>query len=49
MLAWSQLHGVVSLEITGQYAGMGHDTGNLARAQLDMLTAGYLGPGRSRR
>lgn len=49
MLAWSQLHGVVSLEITGQYAGMGHDTGNLARAQLDMLAAGYLGPGRSRR
>jgi AcrR family transcriptional regulator len=39
LLAWSRLHGFVSLEIAGNYASMGADPGQLFEIQLATLTA----------
>jgi hypothetical protein len=41
VLAWSQLHGTVSLEVAGQYAGMGHRAGTLLAAQIDSLADAF--------
>ena len=37
-LIWSRLHGIVSLEIAGNWASMGLDPGQLFEAQLATLT-----------
>lgn len=34
---WSQLHGTVSLEVSGLFQGMGHDPATLLAAQADLL------------
>lgn len=39
VLAWSRLHGIVSLEIAGNFASMGLDAEQLFEAQLATLTA----------
>jgi AcrR family transcriptional regulator len=39
VLAWSQLHGIVSLEIAGNFASMGLDAGQLFEVQLATLMA----------
>jgi len=39
VLAWSRLHGIVSLEIAGNFASMGLDAEQLFEVQLAMLTA----------
>lgn len=39
ILIWSRLHGLVSLEIAGNFASMGIDPGQLFEAQLPALTA----------
>lgn len=39
VLAWSRLHGFVSLEIAGNYASMGLDPDQLFEVQLATLTA----------
>jgi Tetracyclin repressor-like, C-terminal domain len=39
VLAWSRLHGFVSLEIAGNYASMGIDPDELFEIQLATLTA----------
>ncbi|MGW1787891.1 TetR/AcrR family transcriptional regulator [Streptomyces tubercidicus] len=41
VLAWSQLHGTVSLEVSGQYAGMGHRARTLLTAQIDTLADSF--------
>ncbi|MEU3991845.1 TetR/AcrR family transcriptional regulator [Streptomyces platensis] len=41
VLAWSQLHGTVSLEVSGQYAGMGHRAPTLLTAQMDTLADSF--------
>ncbi|MFF1961887.1 TetR/AcrR family transcriptional regulator [Streptomyces sp. NPDC058220] len=41
VLTWTQLHGAVSLEVSGQYAGMGHRAGTLLTAQLDALADAF--------
>jgi hypothetical protein len=38
VLIWSRLHGIVSLEITGNFASMGLDPGQLFETQLATLT-----------
>jgi hypothetical protein len=38
VLIWSQLHGIVSLEIAGSWASMGIDPGQLFETQLATLT-----------
>ena len=42
VLVWSRLHGIVSLEIAGNFASMGIDPGQLFETQLATLTAGPL-------
>ncbi|MFE9248536.1 TetR/AcrR family transcriptional regulator [Streptomyces sp. NPDC007088] len=37
LLAWAQVHGTVSLEVTGQFTGMGHDPAALLHAQTEAL------------
>ncbi|WP_155059968.1 TetR/AcrR family transcriptional regulator [Streptomyces blattellae] len=37
VLAWSHMHGVVGLEVSGQFDGMGHDGATLLTAQMDAL------------
>ncbi len=37
LMAWAQLQGVVSLEVQGQFAGMGHDGSTLLAACVDGL------------
>jgi AcrR family transcriptional regulator len=37
VLAWSHMHGVVGLEVSGQFDGMGHDGGTLLTAQMGSL------------
>ena len=37
-LVWSQLHGLVSLEIAGNFGSMGIDAGQVFEAQLAALT-----------
>jgi len=39
VLIWSRLHGIVSLEIAGNFASMGVDPGQVFEAQLATLTA----------
>jgi Tetracyclin repressor-like, C-terminal domain len=39
VLIWSRLHGIVSLEIAGNFASMGIDAGQLFEIQLSTLTA----------
>ena len=39
ILIWSRLHGLVSLEIAGNFASMGIDPGQVFEAQLAALTA----------
>jgi len=39
IIIWSRLHGLVSLEIAGNFASMGLDPGHLFEAQLVTLTA----------
>ena len=39
VLIWSRLHGLVSLEIAGNFASMGIDPGQVFEAQLSALTA----------
>ena len=41
VLAWSQMHGAIGLEVSGQFEGMGHDGGTLLRAQIDMLADAF--------
>jgi hypothetical protein len=41
VLAWAHLHGAVSLEVSGQFAGMGHDGGTLITAQIDALADAF--------
>ncbi|MFE0106200.1 TetR/AcrR family transcriptional regulator [Streptomyces sp. NPDC059009] len=41
LLSWSQLHGTVSLEVSGQYAGMGHRARTLVTAQMDVLADSF--------
>lgn len=41
VLAWAHTHGVVSLEVSGQFAGMGHDGGTLLTAQIDALADAF--------
>ncbi|MFG3119011.1 TetR/AcrR family transcriptional regulator [Streptomyces sp. NPDC048197] len=41
VLAWSQLHGTVGLEVSGQYAGMGHHASTLLTAQIDTLADSF--------
>ncbi|GLW15178.1 TetR family transcriptional regulator [Streptomyces sp. NBRC 13847] len=41
ILAWSQLHGTVSLEVSGQYTGMGHRAPTLLTAQVDTLADSF--------
>ncbi|MFF3459183.1 TetR/AcrR family transcriptional regulator [Streptomyces sp. NPDC002730] len=41
VLAWSQMHGAVSLEVAGQFTGMGHDPGTLLDAQIDALADAF--------
>ncbi|MEV0096984.1 TetR/AcrR family transcriptional regulator [Streptomyces sp. NPDC050738] len=37
VLAWSALHGTVSLEVSGQYTGMGHSAKTQLTSQMNML------------
>ncbi|MEV6166866.1 hypothetical protein AB0L99_01385 [Streptomyces sp. NPDC051954] len=39
--AWSHLHGVVGLEVSGQFGGMGHDGGTLLTARMDSLADAF--------
>jgi hypothetical protein len=39
VLIWGRLHGLVSLEIAGNFASMGIDPGHLFEAELFTLTA----------
>ncbi|MBD0740947.1 TetR/AcrR family transcriptional regulator [Streptomyces sp. CBMA152] len=41
VVAWSQLHGTVSLAVSGQYDGMGHRARTLLTAQMDALADGF--------
>ena len=38
IVAWSRLHGIVSLEIAGNFASMGFDPGQLFEIQLASLS-----------
>jgi hypothetical protein len=39
IIIWSRLHGLVSLEIAGNFASMNIDPGHLFEAELVTLTA----------
>ncbi|MGX1886676.1 TetR/AcrR family transcriptional regulator [Streptomyces sp. NPDC055287] len=41
VLAWAQVHGAVSLEVAGQFTGMGHDGATLLAAQMDALADSF--------
>ncbi|MEU9125724.1 TetR-like C-terminal domain-containing protein, partial [Streptomyces sp. NPDC048506] len=41
VLAWSQLHGTVGLEVSGHYTGMGHHASTLLTAQIDTLADSF--------
>lgn len=41
VLVWSQLHGTVSLEVAGQYEGMGHGAGTLLAVQIEALADAF--------
>ncbi|MGO4753304.1 TetR/AcrR family transcriptional regulator [Streptomyces sp. 2MCAF27] len=40
LIFWTRLHGVLSLELAGQFGGMGFDPAQLFAAELDALLAG---------
>ncbi|ADI07980.1 TetR family transcriptional regulator [Streptomyces bingchenggensis BCW-1] len=40
LICWTRLHGVLSLELAGQFGGMGFDPAQLFAAELDALLAG---------
>ncbi|MEU8267979.1 TetR-like C-terminal domain-containing protein, partial [Sphaerisporangium sp. NPDC049002] len=37
VMAWTRMHGVISLEVEGQFTGMGHDPRALLDAEVDTL------------
>ncbi|MGW5361839.1 TetR/AcrR family transcriptional regulator [Actinopolymorpha pittospori] len=37
IIAWTRLHGAVSLEVQGQFAGMGHQPATLVEVEMDSL------------
>ncbi|MEW2189127.1 TetR/AcrR family transcriptional regulator [Streptomyces microflavus] len=41
VLAWAQLHGSVSLEVAGQFAGMAHRGGTLLGSQMELLADAF--------
>ncbi|MEU7343687.1 TetR/AcrR family transcriptional regulator [Streptomyces bacillaris] len=41
VLAWTQLHGSVSLEVAGQFAGMAHRGGTLLGAHMELLAGAF--------
>ncbi|KPC60184.1 TetR/AcrR family transcriptional regulator [Streptomyces chattanoogensis] len=41
VLAWSQLHGTVGLEVSGHYAGMGHRASTLLTTQINTLADSF--------
>ncbi|MET9208798.1 TetR/AcrR family transcriptional regulator [Streptomyces bacillaris] len=41
VLAWTQLHGSVSLEVAGQFAGMAHRGGTLLGAHMELLADAF--------
>ncbi|MEU6994518.1 TetR/AcrR family transcriptional regulator [Streptomyces sp. NPDC046465] len=41
LFAWPQMHGVISLEVSGQFTGMGHDGATLLSCQLDTLADSF--------
>lgn len=41
VLVWSQVHGAVGLEVSGQFGGMGHDGATLLDAQIDTLADAF--------
>ena len=43
LLSWSRLHGLVSLEVNGQFGPMGFDPALLYDAELDALAAEFAG------
>jgi hypothetical protein len=38
LTVWTRLHGVLSLELTGHFTGMGFDPAQLYAAEIDSLT-----------
>ncbi|MFE2586420.1 TetR/AcrR family transcriptional regulator [Streptomyces sp. NPDC059378] len=40
LTCWTRLHGVLSLELAGHFAGMGFDPGELFEAELESLVGG---------
>ncbi|RCG28733.1 TetR/AcrR family transcriptional regulator [Sphaerisporangium album] len=41
VLTWTRVHGVVSLEVVGQFATMGHDPGTLLEAETTTLADAF--------
>ncbi|WP_406288570.1 TetR/AcrR family transcriptional regulator [Embleya sp. NBC_00896] len=41
VLTWTQLHGIVGLEVAGQFTGMGHTAPILLASALDTLADGF--------
>ncbi|WP_263248670.1 TetR/AcrR family transcriptional regulator [Saccharopolyspora rosea] len=41
VMTWPQMHGTVSLEITGQFTGMGHDPATLLNVQMALLADAF--------
>ncbi|GAB3950999.1 TetR/AcrR family transcriptional regulator [Streptomyces sparsus] len=41
VMAWSQMHGAVSLEVAGQFTGMGHDPAGLLDVQTALLADAF--------
>jgi len=41
VLAWSHMHGAVSLEVSGQFSGMGHTGATLLTAQINTLADAF--------
>lgn len=41
LAAWSRLHGVVGLEVVGQFDGMGHDPATLLDSEITQLADAY--------
>ncbi|MFC8128485.1 TetR/AcrR family transcriptional regulator [Streptomyces sp. NPDC057302] len=41
IMAWSQMHGTVSLEVSGQFTGMGHDPAGLLDVQTTLLADAF--------
>ncbi|MFJ6699883.1 TetR/AcrR family transcriptional regulator [Streptomyces sp. NPDC091272] len=41
VMIWPQMHGAVSLEIAGQFTGMGHDPATLLDVQTDLLAGTF--------